>query len=688
MESAATRYGEAGTRQESGSPRHVGGIGPGGSGQPATVTIQPGSGAFIKSGGALYSEEDTTAGDRGVTLNLVNVSIDQAAKTIFADILKKNYLVDSRVKGSITLQTTNPISKRHLVNLFETVLQANGAVIEQRDTFYRIVPAAQAAGSAPHSQTGSQGQSGPGVRSEVFPLRYVSADNIQEVLKPILPEGAILRVDGARNLLVISGTGQELATARDTIALFDVDWMRGMSFALFPLKASGPDAIAGELDTIFGTRSGPQKGITQFIPNRRLNAVLVISKRSHNLRRAAHWIQRLDKVATKNEAQLYVYNVQNRVASELAKILQAVYQTSTGEPIGVEQAVAPNFQTTVTSTDTGTEGDTPQASASPVPSTADTGIVGASGQSDAVRIVADDTNNSLLIIAKGKDYKRLVRLMTQIDTVPNQVMLETIIAEVTLTDELKFGLKWMFQRGNNNFTFTDLISGGVKSVFPGFSYTFATDDIRVVLDALSNITHVNVLSSPTIMVLDNRTATLQIGDQVPIITQSSSSVTDGLAPVVNKIEQKDTGVILSVTPRINDNGRIILNIEQEVSDVVPTSSSGIDSPTVRQRKISTTVFVYDGRSIALGGLIQEDNSNNRNQVPVLGDIPILGLAFKSKQDKIKRTELIIFIRPKVMRDAEEARQVTEEYRRQLSLKGPRRPTGRTRMERDFKRILQ
>ena len=406
------------------------------------------------------------------------------------------------------------------------------------------------------------------------------------------------------------------------------------------------------------------------------------------MRRAAHWIRRLDKVVTKNEAQLYVYNVQNRVASELAKILQSVYQMSTGQPVGVEQAVAPNFQTVVTTSDNGADGDTSQSPASPIPSAVNPGIIGTGEQTDAVRIVADDTNNSLLIIAKGKDYKRLLRLMARIDTVPNQVMLETIIAEVTLTDELKFGLKWMFQRGNNNFTFTDLISGGVQSVFPGFSYTFATDDIRVVLDALSNITHVNVLSSPTIMVLDNRTATLQIGDQVPIITQSSSSVTDGLAPVVNKIEQKDTGVILSVTPRINDNGRIILNIEQEVSDVVPTVTSGIDSPTVRQRKISTTVFVYDGRSIALGGLIQEDNSNNRNQVPVLGDIPILGLAFKSKQDKIKRTELIIFIRPKVVRDAEEARQVTEEYRRQLSLKGPRRPTGRTRMERDFKRILQ
>src|SRR4029077_18567260 len=236
-----------------------------------------------------------------------------------------------------------------------------------------------------------------------------------------------------------------------------------------------------------------------------------------------------------------------------------------------------------------------------------------------------------------------LRILRRIDVAGTQIMIEASIAEVTLTDELKFGVKWFFEKGNHSFTFSDAATGAVASAFPGFSYFLSARNINVALDALSNITKVNVISTPNVTVMDNKTAMLQVGDQVPISTSTSQSVSAPGAPILNSIQIIDTAVILSVTPHANDNGRVLLDIEQEVSTAAPTTTSGIDSPTIQQRRIRTTVAVADGEAVALGGLIQERNTVNKNQMPILGDIPVLGKAFGTKDDQINRTELLIII---------------------------------------------
>jgi general secretion pathway protein D len=210
----------------------------------------------------------------------------------------------------------------------------------------------------------------------------------------------------------------------------------------------------------------------------------------------------------------------------------------------------------------------------------------------------------------------------------------------------------------------------------------------VALDAVSGITKVNVISAPTLTVMDNRTAMLQVGDQVPIITQSAQSVATLGAPILNTVQMRDTGVILAVTPRVNDNGRVLLDIEQEVSNVARTTSSGIDSPTIQQRRIRTTVTVMDGEAVALGGLIQERDTVGKTQVPILGDIPMLGTAFRTKRDEIDRTELLIIIRPIVVRDDVEARRATDEYRSRIRTEPPRSQTGRSKLDRDLDRAVR
>jgi general secretion pathway protein D len=351
----------------------------------------------------------------------------------------------------------------------------------------------------------------------------------------------------------------------------------------------------------------------------------------------------------------------------------------------VKQTVAPKLDPVVVERDSDEEesrGQPAEAEKSPPAAAA------SFEASDQLRIVADDANNSLLIVATFAEYERILEMLQEIDSLPNQVMLEATIAEITLSDELNFGMRWYFGNAGNRGTFTDVVAGSVVSSFPGFSYFFSGGtDVGVVLNALSSVTKVHVLSSPTLMVLDNRTATLQVGDQVPVITKSANSVTSADAPVVSTVELKDTGVILTVTPRVNDSGRVTLEIKQEVSDVVKTTTSGIDSPTIRQRKVTTTVAVNDGDTLALGGLIQERNNTAKTKVPLFADIPILGTAFRNKSTSADRTELVIFIRPRVTRDLSEARSITREFREQMSIEYPSH-SDKTQMGRDLKGILQ
>ncbi|MER8583601.1 type II secretion system protein GspD, partial [Mesorhizobium sp. M1423] len=370
-----------------------------------------------------------------------------------------------------------------------------------------------------------------------------------------------------------------------------------------------------------------------------------------------------------------------RPAKELAAVLSSVLGTSVKTE---EETAGANVSPDMTPIALQSDGVTPVPLTGPSPSLA----LAPDGQSPThAKVVADVENNALLIQTTARDYDRIQHILAKLDILPTQVMLEAVIAEVTLNDDLKFGLRWFFENNGMKISLSDVASGFTGATFPGFGWTYATDNIQVTLNALASITDVNVISAPTIMALNNQKAILQVGDQVPIITQQAVGTSTADAPIVNSVEMKDTGVILTVTPRINNAGRVMLDISQEVSNVTKTTSSGIDSPTIQQRKIQTRVLVNDGESLALGGLIQERNNVDRGQVPILGDIPIIGNAFKHKSDSVGRTELIIFIRPRVIRDISEARQVTDEFRGKISLQTPiQQRRGGTPLQQNLKRL--
>ena len=649
------------------------------------------------------------AGPGGVTLNLVDATIADAAKAVLGDMLKVNYIIDSRVKGSVTVQTTKPVKQQALLDIFDAVLSGQGARIVVDRELYRVVPAGDVPAGAPIrvSAARSNAKLPPGVSVNVVPLSYVAAAEMEQVLKSVTRENAILRVDSARNLLILTGTSAEMAAMLEIIDVFDVDSMRGMSFALFPVDSADPNTVAQELDTLFANdTASPTRGLVRFVPNRRLRAVLAMSSRPEYLRRAAALVDGLRSVSRAGEREIFSYRVRNRPAGELAQLLLRIYGggsptttrpatgsgsevTTTGETRAEERPASSGASTAAaTLVDPGRSAPAgiqplaqPSLAADPAaraPGGPQPGEERASARG-SVSVVPDEANRMLLITATRSEYKRIVGILDQIDTLPDQVLIEATIAEVTLNDKLRMGVKWFFEAGQSQSRLTDSLVGAIAPTFPGFSYAFNAANVRIVLDALSDVTDVNIVSSPTLTVLDGKRASLQIGDEVPILTQQAVTVITPGAPVVNSVTYRNTGVILGLIPRINEKGRVVLDIEQEVSEVGTTTPSSIGSPTITQRRIKTTVAVKDGESLALGGLMQDRSSIGRSQLPIVGDVPVLGNLFKSKDDNIKRTELLIIITPRVVRDVNQMRVITDEFRDRMNLslrpqrQGPPRP---------------
>lgn len=673
-----------------------------------TIAIE-GTGRFVGSSPA--SEPQTEAGDTpdGVTLNLVSVPIAQAAKTILGDMLGVRYTIDPAVRGEVTVQTPRPVAKAAIVDLFQTALRANSAAIVNIKGQHKIVPADQAMAGAPIDVGRLPGGThGLGSRLNVVQLKYVAASEIQRVLEPIAPRGGIVRADDERHTITLAGNRQEIANMMDAIGIFDVDTMKGMSFALVPVKSSQPTTIAEELRTVFASSSeGPMAGMVRFLPNNRLKAILVITPQRDYLVRAEGWVRRLDAQAQGSERQFFTYAVQNRRAQDLVSVLQSMFAAESESQAG--RQVAPPYQEASVQSNRAPqefEGRTPakfsgasaltsqnrspQASGNgkqPTVTAATVGFDDANG-SPRIKIAADGGKNALLIEATPVDYERLMRVITTLDVVPNQVLIEATIAEISLTDDLRMGLRWFLNKANAGYTFSDAANGSLASVFPGFSYALTAADLTLTLNTLNKITDVKVVSSPSLTVMDNSTAVLQIGDQVPITTQSAFATVGGTSPIVNSVTYRDTGVILAITPRINDSGHVLLEIEQEVSTVAATTSSNIDSPTIRQRRVKTSVFVNDGDPLVLGGMIQGSNSTTRAQLPILGDLPFVGSAFRNKDNEIGKTELIIIITPRVMHNLQEARRISEDYRRELAIESRLQPPRRNDVGKTLRRAFE
>ena len=660
------------------------------------IKVIPGTGVFVRP--APVTPPPTGAQD--IVLNFEGADLREVVRVVMGDMLSENYTIDPKVNGTVTIHTSQPINRAGVMPILETVLRMNGAAMIKENGAYKIAPVT---GALRGSSTPQMGAVQPGYGVQVVSLQYISAREMSKILEPLLPEGSILRVDENRNLLMLAGAEGEMRHALETVSVFDLDWLAGMSVGLFTLKSVDVKSIMPELELLLGDKSkSPFAGMLRIVPMERMNAVFVVSPRPQYLEQARTWIERLDRNGGKSGTRLYVYQMQNGNAEKIAALLSQVMggKSTSGTAAAT---VAPGLTGTslqsgaasttggpggATSTGSSTGGNLPGATVNNAPGTVASGSGEALGLSAAsqLKIIADRDNNSLVILANGAEYEKIEEAIKKLDVVPRQVLVEVTIAEVQLTGSLSYGLEWFFSSNNNlsgalannygtsttpfsTLPLTDKgvfnPSGDVNALKPAFSAIWKTTggNISAVLTALANNTKVNVLSSPHIMVIDNQVAKINVGQSVSVQNSQTSVGTN----LVNSFSYVDTGVVLSVRPHINSGGLVTLEVSQEVSDVVPSSSgSNGASPTINKRTAQTIVAVQSGDTMVLAGLIKDNKTGGSAGIPLLSEIPVVGALFGQKSASNDRSELIITITPRVVNDYQQAREVTAEFRKKLT----------------------
>ncbi len=628
-------------------------------------TMFPGTGEFVRA----VPPEKAPEGAGEITLNFENTDIREVVKVILSDMLGLNYILDPRVKGGVTMQTGTPLSLDALLPTLETLLRMNGAALVYSGGAYQVVPVINAIRGRLTPQLGDVSRPLPeGYSVRVVPLQYISVAEMSKILTPLAPEGSIIRADSERNILLLAGTSLEMANLVDTIRVFDVDWMAGLSVGFFPLQYTSLEDITTDLNVVFGDQAeGPLAGMLRLVPIESANGLLVVTPQEKYLAEVKTWIQRFDRLGglRGDSERLFVYRVRNGQAADLADLLNELYGERQARAAPRRAELAPGAEpVTIASAAAAGAGQAPRAFR--------TGGGGAeSGRlTSAVVFVADEINNSLLIMATPADYEKILAALKQLDVTPLQVLVEATILEVSLADDLRYGIQWFFNQvgksNNQSFSLFGGVDSAIGAILPGFNWSLVTKggDVRALLSAFAGENLIKVLSSPSVMVMDNRTARIQVGDEVPIAT-SQQSGTDVTSTLVNNIEYRDTGVVLEVTPRVNPGGLVTMEISQEVSTVSETQSSDLDSPTIQTRKITTTVAVQNNQTVVLGGLIEDASEDAKSGIPGLHKVPIVGDLFGETVRKTDRKELVVILTPKVIRGEKDVLDINQDFRARL-----------------------
>lgn len=637
----------------------------------ARSTIVGGEGAIPRPG-AVTAPRPVRGGN--VTLNLPQADVRAAASSV-EQVTGIPISVDAGVNGQISLVTPGAVARSEIIGLFETALRsAQLALVPVGKGFVVRTEATARAPVAPDAI---------GFGTEVVTLQFINAEEVRKVLDSAIP-GVVSEVDPAGNRITIAGTTGQRSSARDMLKQFDVNWLRNMSFGLYIPERTDARLIVPELDKLINAENAPTRGLVRLITMERLNGILAVSAQGQYLEDVRRWVEILDREGENAEKRIFVYRVQNGRARDLARTLNQAYGNGSdggddqSEPFGgtddgkARAASASSPQTPRPAEPAGSSGN-PAASRDGESREASSG--GGGG-----KITPDEVNNAIVVHGTPRDYAMIEDALRKLDIPPLQVMIEAAITEVTLTDTLRYGVQWSWLTGDSNIRVTDGAAMPTGPTQAGFSYFLAGSSISAAINALEQRTNVKVVSAPKLVTLNNQTAALQVGDQVPVSTGNAVSVGNPDAPIVNAIEYRDTGVILRVTPRVNANGFVLLDVSQEVSDVNPNSaasgtSSGLASPTISTRRISTSVAVQDGQVIALGGLFRDSQTQGKNGIPILSRIPVIGALFGNHDNRQNRTELIVLLKPTVIRTPDDGRAVTEELRSKLRTLEPFRTHG-------------
>jgi general secretion pathway protein D len=652
--------------------------------QSVGSTIVPG---ISQPPGAAAGQPVTRVRSGDVNLNFPGADVQVVAKAVLGDLLGLQFTVPPELHTPVTVVTRRPIARADVFKLFEASLANADLAVTPRDGVYAILPLEQARGQAPVVEGATAG-----FATEVIVLKFVGAEEFRRLIDPILPN-VITQTDAARNAISVSGTSGQRASIRDLVRQFDVDWLRNTSFALFTPQRTDSRLIVPELDKMINANGAPTRGLVRLIAMDRLNGILAVSTQPQYLEDVRRWVEVLDREGKSTERRVYVYRVQNGRSADLARVLAGAFGVRGGGATETRRNGATSAAPAGARDDLGLSSNAPSqasqtngTSGGPSDTSNNNSAMPGAGSSEPVsvdidtadlhaKVSSDETNNAIVVYATPRDYAVIEDALRKLDVAPSQVMIEAAIVEVTLNDQLQYGVQWSFANRTSLGALSQGTTNAPTSLFPGFTYAYTHGSIAASLTALETLTKINVISAPKLMVLNNQTASLQVGDQVPILSETSTSTIGTNAPVVNSIEYRDTGIILRITPRVNSGGEVLLDLSQEVSAVIPaTSASGIASPTISTRKVATSVAVQDGEVVAIGGLISNSVNNVQSGIPFLSRIKVLNTLFGNTNNQSAKTELIVLLRPVVVRDVNDSRALTDELRDKLQSLRPLLPS--------------
>lgn len=580
-----------------------------------------------------------------VELAFDNADIHEVLDVTLYELFKVNYMVDPSIKAKVTFHISGDYTKHQFINILNNVLQLNNlAIVRGPGNIYKVVRRASSAGSGNAPLVGEQESDQAGDQTRMIRLRYISSANAEKNIKPFLSKNAVIVQDTVTNSVVITDTVENQDKAVSILAMMDIEYFADISWQVFPVEGASATEMARDLSRILKTgglynRPGMDKGSFEIVPIKTMNALLVATKWPSILKLVEDWITAMDQ-ADDTGTNVFVYFVENGMAAELADILKQLYGGTSSSSSKKSAIVRP------------------------------TGATGLTGElSGEVEIIPDETNNAIVFKANGRDYKIIKEVLKKLDIVPRQVLINVVIAEVTLSDSLEYGVEWFLKdRAQSNYKVHGVLDNGIERAIDtvlggsgssGLNLALYDSDgaLRGLITALDTEGEINILSSPNILAIDNKESIIEVGEQVPIPT--GETTTDG-GTTVKTIQYRDTGVLLKVTPHINSSGIIKMEMSQEVSEV-GTLDEALDAHSFLTRKAQTSLVIEDGQTIVIAGLMRSKSDSSSSGIPYLRDIPLLGYLFGGMSKDFNKTELIFLVTPRVINTRAEADAITRDF---------------------------
>ncbi|SFC15799.1 type II secretion system secretin GspD [Collimonas sp. OK412] len=620
-------------------------------------------------------------------MNFVGADIESVIKAV-GQYTNTTFIVDPRVKGSINLVSEKPLSKTQAFDLLASTLRLQGYAVVRGDGFVKVVPEAdaklQVAPTRPASVRGDQ------IATQIFSLNYESATNILPVLRPLISPNNTINANPGNNTLVVTDYAENLQRLGKMIAALDVPAVNDLD--VIPVRyavASDIAVMASKLlDSGSAAPGASDSARTMIMADSRTNSVVVRAPSAGRANLAKSLIAKLDQ-PTANAGNVHVVYLKNADAVKLAKTLRAIVSQDTSMS-NISQAKSSSsssggmLQGSSGSSALGSNNNSTAPSTPSSPSSDSASQSSGSGSGAAGFIQADDSTNTLIITASEPVYRNIRGVIDQLDQRRAQVYVEALIVEVTDSAASEIGVQWLALSGDSNSNYrvgggtgftgtnTGITSGNLFNTAIGQAINTGTTTsvptvgsglqlgifrqiagkigLGALASALNSTTGSNVLSMPNLLTLDNEEAKIIVGQNVPFVTGSTLTTGAGTSSPFTTIERKDVGTALKIKPHISEGGTVRLEISQEVSAVVAGTAGATNGPTTTKRSLDTNVVIDDGEIIALGGLIGDNNQNGVQKVPLLGDLPFIGNLFKYQSGSREKTNLMIFLRPIIVRD--------------------------------------